>query len=174
MPRSKSKRRYLITIALIAAALLAGSSLNGGIGGVGKTERAPDPRIATVTEVIDGDTIRVRFVSGIERTVRYIGIDTPEKRGPYTREEPCGTQASDLNERLVMREKVRLQFDRTREDRYGRLRAYVYRQRDSLFINEELLRRGLARVSPYRDRVERFTERFEALYGARRISCTRG
>ena len=40
---------------------------------------------------------------------------------------------------------MRLRFDRDREDRYGRLLAYVYRSRDELFVNAELVRIGLAR-----------------------------
>ena len=42
-------------------------------------------------------------------------------------------------------ERVRLRFDAERRDRYGRLLAYVYRERDGLFVNAELVRRGYAR-----------------------------
>jgi micrococcal nuclease len=41
-------------------------------------------------------------------------------------------------------EAVRLRFDAERRDRYGRLLAYVYRARDGLFVNAELVRRGYA------------------------------
>jgi micrococcal nuclease len=41
---------------------------------------------------------------------------------------------------------VRLRFDAERRDRYGRLLAYVYRARDGLFVNAQLVRRGYART----------------------------
>ena len=41
--------------------------------------------------------------------------------------------------------RVKLEFDRDRLDKYGRLLAYVYV--DNLFINAELVRRGYARAS---------------------------
>jgi micrococcal nuclease len=52
--------------------------------------------------------------------------------------------ASHFNERLVGGQRVRLRYDAERRDRYGRLLAYVYRARDGLFVNAELVRRGYA------------------------------
>jgi hypothetical protein len=40
------------------------------------------PRSATVTRVIDGDTIEVRYDNGQNETVRLIGVDTPETHVP--------------------------------------------------------------------------------------------
>lgn len=117
------------------------------MGGVGRSERAPDPRVARVAEVVDGDTIRVRFVSGTQRTVRYIGIDAPDT--PATGEPlACfGARARRENERLVgVGESVRLEYDALRQNNSGHLLAYVFRASDKRFANLELLRAGYARV----------------------------
>jgi micrococcal nuclease len=44
---------------------------------------------------------------------------------------------------------VRLVRDVEARDRYGRLLAYVYRRRDGLFVNAELVRRGYATVATF-------------------------
>ena len=93
--------------------------------------------------VVDGDTIRVGLPSG-EEAVRYIGIDTPESVKPGAPVECFAKRASAYNERLVAGERVRLVYDVERRDRFGRLLAYVYRARDGLFVNAELVRRGYA------------------------------
>lgn len=110
--------------------------MNQILNDAGEERAAPDPRVATVTRVVDGDTVRVRFVSGSERRVRYIGIDAPE------RDEPCFAQATAANAALLRDGRVRLAFDEDREDRHGRLLAYVYKGRT--FVNAELVRLGYA------------------------------
>ena len=103
---------------------------------------------ARVVRVVDGDTIRVALPSGEER-VRYIGIDTPESVKPGSPVECFAKRASAFNERLVAGERVRLVRDVEERDRYGRLLAYVYRERDGLFVNAELVRRGYATVATF-------------------------
>ena len=104
--------------------------------------------VARVVRVVDGDTIRVELPSG-EDAVRYIGIDTPESVKPGTPVECFAKRASAFNERLVEGERVRLVRDVEERDRYGRLLAYVYRARDGLFVNAELVRRGYATVATF-------------------------
>ena len=101
-----------------------------------------------VARVVDGDTIRVELPSG-EEAVRYIGIDTPESVKPGAPVECFAKRASAFNERLVAGERVRLVHDVEERDRYGRLLAYVYRARDGLFVNAELVRRGYATVATF-------------------------
>ncbi len=95
------------------------------------------PDTARVTQVIDGDTI---IIAGGSH-VRYIGIDTPEKL------EAFGTEAWQANRELVEGRTVRLEPDVSDTDRYGRLLRYVYV--DNIFVNAELVRRGLARAKAY-------------------------
>jgi micrococcal nuclease len=142
-------RRWQIALfgAVAAAALVLGSTLNGGVGGVGHTLHAPDPRVARVVEVVDGETIRVRFVSGTERTVHYIGIDAPAT--PATGEPlACfGRRATRENTALTgVGHRVRLEYDRERYDTQGALQAYVFRTVDMRFVNLEMLRGGFATV----------------------------
>jgi micrococcal nuclease len=101
--------------------------------------------IAEVVDVVDGDTIEVAIRGAVE-DVRYIGVDTPETVAPGEPIGCFGPQASHANERLVAGTRVRLAFDEERRDRYGRLLAYVYVEPGGLFVNAELLRRGLART----------------------------
>ena len=111
-----------------------------------------------VTRVVDGDTIRVRLAGG-EEAVRYIGVDTPESVKPGAPVECFAKRASALNARLVEGERVRLVADVEARDRYDRLLAYVYRERDDLFVNAELVRRGYATVATFPPNV-----RHEALF----------
>jgi len=103
------------------------------------------PAQAVVAEVIDGDTIEL--VSG-ER-VRYLGINAPEvrvKRGSRwaAQPQPYGKEATAFNRKLVQGKEVQLEYDTEIEDDYGRLLAYV--RIDSVLVNEELVKEGLALV----------------------------
>ena len=62
------------------------------------------------------------------RTVRYIGVDTPETRQARTTPVQCfGKQASAFNERLVTGSaRAAAHRAASARDRYGRLLAYVY------------------------------------------------
>ena len=89
-----------------------------------------------VKKVIDGDTI----VLADGKRVRYIGINSPELGGPAER---FGSEAREFNRKLVDREKVLLEFDREKQDQYGRVLAYVFLP-DDTFVNAELVRSGHA------------------------------
>jgi micrococcal nuclease len=132
----------------------------------------PETLNARVSEVIDGDTIEVELPDGRDEDVRYIGIDTPETVKPGSPVECGGPRAHRVNERLVDEREVTLQVGDERRDDYGRLLAYVYvpgaaRGGEALggaelFVNAELVRRGLARtltIAPNDD----FAELFERL-----------
>jgi len=68
-----------------------------------------------VTRVLDGDTIVIET----GEKVRYQGIDSPEQNQRW------GEEAKKFNEGLVLEKKVRIEFDRVKLDKYGRLLAYV-------------------------------------------------
>ena len=134
-------RHTFLALSLALAAALSGCS-------VPTAEPAQEGGAVRVVRVVDGDTIRVALPSG-EEPVRYIGIDTPESVKPGTPVECFAKRASAFNERLVAGERVRLVRDVEERDRYGRLLAYVYRERDGLFVNAELVRRGYATVATF-------------------------
>lgn len=92
--------------------------------------------------VIDGDSLRVES-KGRTREVRLIGIDAPEWGQEY------GTQAKSYAMTLCYGQALRLEFDKERRDRYGRLLAYVYC--GDKMLNEEMVGAGYAiaiKVSP--------------------------
>ncbi len=99
-----------------------------------------------VKSIKDGDTI----ILGNGEEVRYIGIDTPERSQPYFEE------AKEFNRKMVEGKRIFLEYDQEKRDRYFRILAYVWV--DSLLVNAELLKKGLASVyihpanSKYRNR----------------------
>ncbi|HEY5941342.1 MAG TPA: thermonuclease family protein [Solirubrobacterales bacterium] len=124
---------------------------------LGQTE--PRSASVTVTRVVDGDTVEVEL-EGETEDVRYIGVDTPETVKPEEPVDCFGPQASAFNHRLVEGRRVRLVFGVERRDQYGRLLAYVHL--GNRFVNEILLRRGLARTLTIPPN-DRYAERFKQL-----------
>ena len=119
---------------------------------------APGRTSVPVVEVTDGDTIRVDL-DGQETAVRLIGIDTPERDGPYTSLECYGEDASRFTHDALEGRSVEMEFDVERTDRYGRTLAYVWL--DGALFNERLVRSGYAVVTTFPPNV-RYVERFTA------------
>ncbi len=95
---------------------------------------------AVVQRVVDGDTLLLADGN----RVRLLGVDTPETKHPELAVQPFGPEASEFTRQRVEGKQVRLQFDKEREDRHGRILAYVYFG-DSM-LNEELIRAGMGRA----------------------------
>ena len=97
--------------------------------------------VALAVKVPDGDGL----VLSDGRRVRYIGIDAPEMWNRWHGgEDPFAREAKVLNERLVAGKRVQLIRDMVDQDKYGRLLRYVYVGK--IFVNAEMVRRGLARA----------------------------
>jgi micrococcal nuclease len=139
-----SFRRVVILLAVAVAAGALGANRLGAAGPDDGAASGGGAEMATVTRVVDGDTVVAR-IGGREERVRYIGMDTPEDVKPGTPVQCYSRAAAAENRRLVAGRRVRLVRDAEARDRYGRLLAYVYRASDGLFVNEELVRRGYAR-----------------------------
>lgn len=88
-----------------------------------------------VLRVVDGDTFHAR-INGADETVRFFGIDTPE------RGEPCFTEATRRAKDLLDG-RVKLVADARNRDRYGRLLRYVY-STDGHSIDALLIAEGFA------------------------------
>ncbi|MFQ5535444.1 MAG: thermonuclease family protein [Sphingomonadales bacterium] len=103
---------------------------------------------AMVTQVIDGDTL----VLDDGGSVRLVGIQAPKI--PLGREGvapwPLGDQAKAALADLARGARVRLYYGGRRVDRYRRRLAHV-RRGDGLWLQGEMLRRGLARVYSFAD-----------------------
>jgi micrococcal nuclease len=120
-------------------------------------------RQATVTRVVDGDTVEVEFADGTTDTIRLLGVDTPEttlsKTDPPEFEGVpdtaagrdhlynWGQQASQFASDQLAGQQVRVVMDTESDERgsYGRLLAYVVYDGGTNF-NLELLRQGYARM----------------------------
>ncbi len=103
---------------------------------------------ATITHVVDGDTIDVR-IGGRDERVRLIGIDTPETKKPNTPIECYGPEASAFTASLLpVGTTVLIRRDVVGRDDYGRLLGYVYLTTDgdtaTMFVNMEIVRQGYA------------------------------
>lgn len=81
---------------------------------------------------VDGDTVELED----GRTVRYVGINAPERHQPYYEE------ATEANRRLVEGRTARMVLDAQQTDRFGRTLAYIWV--GERFVNLELVRLGCA------------------------------
>jgi micrococcal nuclease len=130
---------------LAVAALTSSLSACGGEGPCGATE-------ATVTRVVDGDTIELDD----GRKIRLLLVDTPETTSG--KNECYGSNAVTFTSDLVLDKTVQLSFDVECTDRFGRTLAYV--TVDGQEINTLIIQRGFGcvlHISPDGDsRVDEF------------------
>lgn len=98
-----------------------------------------------VTKIVDGDTIKVNYNDKTE-TIRLLGIDTPETVDPRKEVQCYGVEASNKMKELLENKEISLELDLSQglRDKYNRILAYVYRAKDNLFINLELIKLGYA------------------------------
>jgi endonuclease YncB( thermonuclease family) len=108
-----------------------------------------------VQRVSDGDTLTVTDAQNQKITVRFACIDAPEV--PHSQKERESKRLSDRNQfqwgekaqkrvqELVNKGGDRVQLNITDSDRYGRKVAEI-RLKDGTFIQEVLVREGLAKV----------------------------
>ncbi|MDD9912830.1 MAG: thermonuclease family protein [Alphaproteobacteria bacterium] len=101
---------------------------------------------ALVEYVLDGDT----FVTARGDTVRLLGINTPEPGTSRRPAEPWGLQASDFTKKLLENQKINITTQAKDRDRYGRVLANVFLS-DGTWVNEHLLREGVAHVYTFPD-----------------------
>lgn len=131
------------------------------------TPASPSPieggetRMATVIDIVDGDTIDVRFSNGEVETIRLVGVDTPETAEQYM--DPSeygipdsaagrdwllmwGDNAQAFATQRLAGEEIMVVFDPESDRRggFGRLLGYIYI--DGQNFGRELVERGLARV----------------------------
>jgi micrococcal nuclease len=100
--------------------------------------------IIELIKVVDGDTIIVK-INGREKSVRLIGIDTPEKNECFEKE------ATDKANELMENKKIKLEADSSQDnnDKYGRLLRYIYLE-DGTLINKKLVEEGFGTEYTYK------------------------
>lgn len=113
---------------------------------------------ARVVRVIDGDTIEVE--GGLR--VRYIGINAPESSKKY---ECFAESSTKKNRDFVLGKEIFMEKDISETDKYGRLLRYVYI--GEVFVNDEIVKQGYAKVSTYPPDVKYQTQFLESQKYAR-------
>jgi micrococcal nuclease len=149
-------RRALAVAVLV---LTAGCSVNVSLDGT--TATPAQSRTATVVDVVDGDTVDVRFEDGTTERVRLLGVDTPEV---HTEVDPAeyegvpdteagrsclerwGNRASEFARERLAGKTVTIVTDPVADRRggYDRLLAYVETNGES--FNYALIQHGYARL----------------------------
>lgn len=115
-----------------------------------------------VLYVKDGDTFVVD-IAREEITVRLIGVDAPESvHRDESKNTNEGKVASAWLKELLQDANVYLEYDKDRQDNYGRTLAYAYLE-DGRMINALLLENGLATVMKIKPNTKYATE-FNRLY----------
>ncbi|WP_102692859.1 thermonuclease family protein [Rummeliibacillus pycnus] len=132
---------WLILLCSFVFLTLAGCT----IGQSSKSTKNANRVSVKVLSVMDGDTIKVKYKGEIKK-VRYLLVDAPEMYHKKLGEQPFGREAQTRNREILNNAKdVALEFDvGDKEDKYGRLLAYVYA--DGKSVQEQLIREGLVRV----------------------------
>jgi micrococcal nuclease len=96
---------------------------------------------ALVAEVRDGDTV----VLDTGQKVRLLGIDAPELEREGQPADFLAHKAKRFLTDLAQGKRVRLEYDRVRYDRYGRVLAFLFLM-DGTDLSREMVRQGLAHV----------------------------
>lgn len=132
-----------LAVSLGLAALLAFAGWPNSASA--QVERAGN---AIVRSVVDGDTV----ILDDRSQVRLVGLQAPKLPlgRPNYPKWPLADEAKEALRALALGRRVTLAFGGRRSDRYGRHLAHLYRA-DGLWIQGEMLKRGLARVYSFRD-----------------------
>ncbi|WP_431862206.1 thermonuclease family protein [Micrococcus terreus] len=132
----------------------------GGAFAVNQSQRAKDDTWATVVRVVDGDTFE-GVIAGEQKTVRLLNVDTPETKHPQEPVQCMGPEATEmLKDLLEPGDRVKLEYDIERTDRYGRTLAGVFK--DDSLVNADLARAGLGVAVLYEPNRKFYDEVWEA------------
>jgi micrococcal nuclease len=170
MHRGLGKTLRHVLIWAIISFSLAGPAMSG-------TESA------TVKRVVDGDTLKINY-QGQEESVRLIGIDTPESKKNKKALKDAGRSGQDVDQitamgkeaakytRAIAREgdRVTIEFDVQKRDKYKRLLGYVYLENGRM-LNEEIIKAGYASpmtIPPNVKYQDRFLKAYREARGAKR------
>ncbi len=125
----------------------------------------PEGGRGKVAVVIDGDTVRLE---GLKADVRLVGIQAPKlplgRKGFKT--WPLADAAKAALADIVNGHTLTLRLGTQPQDRNGRILAHIVRD-DGVWVQEEMLRRGFARVYTFPDNRQLAVELFAAERTAR-------
>ena len=122
-------------IKIIIVIFLLVSSFIGYYNLTGKTIYSEEQ--VYVSRAVDGDTVD----SSIGK-IRLLGINTPEKKMPYY------SEAKEFLKNLTEGKTVKVvKIEGNTRDKYGRMLGYIFIE--DLFVNEEILKAGMANLYFY-------------------------
>ncbi|MDD5561051.1 MAG: thermonuclease family protein [Candidatus Omnitrophica bacterium] len=181
MRKTKSRQKKIILSFLLGLLALTGYFFGDNLGlpfkhkegfrGYVSSGDNDDYGNPLVTRVVDGDTLKLE--NG--KFLRLLGIDTPEmhesaklfrdaRRTGQKAEEikKLGRQSYEFTKQLAQGKRVRLEFDKERYDKYGRILAYVYLP-DGRLLNALIVEEGYASLMNYPPNVK-YADLFSRLY----------
>ena len=172
--RTMTGRHLAFAALLLAVLLLAVPALAAGAleDGGRATDGLEDGGHAVVSEVVDGDTVRLESAIAGATQVRLVGIQAPKlplgRRGFVA--WPLAEESKRALEAMVLGRTVRFGHGGRRRDRHGRLLAHLHVEDGAgLWVQGELLRQGMARVYTFPDN-RRLAAEMLALEGAARAA----
>jgi micrococcal nuclease len=137
----------MVALVLVLASGCQGLDSVPVLAGYHCAEERADVQVACV---LDGDTVQVGECGG--ESVRLLGINAPEIAHNESETAECwGPEAQSWMTDLLTDQTVRLTFDTTCTDMYGRTLAYVWLPdpdggTDDVLVNERAVLAGQARV----------------------------
>jgi micrococcal nuclease len=116
---------------------------------VSKQQKSDQSPLYSVVSVVDGDTVKLS-IDGTTKTIRLIGLDTPETVDPRKPVQCFGKEASNKAKELLTGRSVRIEVDASQGtlDKYGRMLGYIFRD-DGLFYNKYMIEQGFAHEYTY-------------------------
>ena len=106
---------------------------------------------ATITRVVDGDTLHADLDLGFKITIntilRLYNVDTPETYRPKSEEERAlGLKAKEFVSNFVSGQKVTVKTIRDKKGKYGRYLAEIYVDGEDKSLNELLVENKLTKA----------------------------
>jgi micrococcal nuclease len=132
----------------------------GSVVAVAQTSAGDGRDEATVVRVIDGDTIDAE-VGGRTERIRLLNVDTPETKHPQEPVQCLGPEATEYLESLLTPgDRIELEYDVERTDRYDRTLAGVFK--DDALVNADIAEAGLGVAVLYEPNERFYDEVLEA------------
>ncbi len=157
-----NRRRSANAFGLSLAAIIIGTLLI--YAGVYRNHsQAGSNRSATfkVVRVDDGDTVVVDW-NGQKRTIRLIGMDTPEVVDPRKPVQCFGREASARGHQLLENQTIKIETDQLvgEVDKYGRTLGYVFLP-DGTLYNQAMIADGYAHEYTYNKQTYKYQAQFK-------------
>jgi micrococcal nuclease len=166
-----SRRRTASSVGLSLLAFLVGALLV--YGGLYRNTSQATTASGTyhVTHVDDGDTVVVDW-NGQKRTIRLIGMDTPEVVDPRKPVQCYGREASAEGHRLLENQNVRIETDPAvgELDKYGRTLGYVFLP-DGTLYNQLMIANGFAHEYTYNKQYYKYQAQFKAAEAEAKVAA---